>query len=224
MGVASNEPELPGGRYALVLVALLTSYMVTAFVTGRAAAWVSTVLYTATVLLALRTSGLHRDASRVLRLILFAGTIAAVGLLAASTEITNGLADIWFALLLLVTIAIVVRRVISDRVVTLQTVLGSLSAYMMIGLMFAAIYAAIEHLVTQPFFVNMEPANAATVQYFSFTTLTTVGYGDFTAAANAGRAVATLEALAGQIFLGTFVARLVASFMPRHPVENGDVD
>ena len=62
------------------------------------------------------------------------------------------------------------------------------------------------------FFVNGEPANIRTYQYFSFTTLTTLGYGDFTAGGSFGRAVAVLEALTGQVFLATLVARLVSAY------------
>jgi hypothetical protein len=83
--------------------------------------------------------------------------------------------------------------------------------------MFAAFYAAMWHLSHAPFFTNGQPANSQTFQYFSFTTLTTLGYGDFTAASNGGRAVAVIEALAGQVFLATLVARLVAAF--RGPAE-----
>lgn len=82
----------------------------------------------------------------------------------------------------------------------------------MLGLMFSAFYAATASLAAGPFFANGEPANTRTLQYFSFTTLTTLGYGDFTAVGNVGRAVAVLEALTGQVFLATLVARLVAAF------------
>ena len=57
-----------------------------------------------------------------------------------------------------------------------------------------------------------QQGNTQTFQYFSFTTLTTLGYGDFTALENSGRAVAVMEALTGQVFLATLVARLVAAF------------
>ena len=50
------------------------------------------------------------------------------------------------------------------------------------------------------------------MQYFSFVTLTTTGYGDYTAAGDGARALATIEAMIGQIFLATLVARLVSSF------------
>jgi hypothetical protein len=63
-----------------------------------------------------------------------------------------------------------------------------------------------------PFFTDREIANTQTFQYFSFTTLTTLGYGDFTAAGSGGRAIAVMEALTGQVFLATLVARLVTAF------------
>ena len=68
------------------------------------------------------------------------------------------------------------------------------------------------YLSTSDFFVDNEPANTQTFQYFSFTTLTTLGYGDFTAAESGSRSIAVLEALTGQIFLATLVARLVAAY------------
>ena len=67
-------------------------------------------------------------------------------------------------------------------------------------------------MVAGAFFANGQPANTQTLQYFSFTTLTTLGYGDFTAAGSLGRAVAVLEALTGQVFLATLVARLVSAY------------
>jgi len=91
-------------------------------------------------------------------------------------------------------------------------VTGTLS---IIGLMFAAFYAAFGHFGGAPqhdFFVDKQPANPQTFQYFSFTTLTTLGYGDFTAGGDSGRALAVLEALTGQVFLAILVARLVAAY------------
>ncbi len=70
------------------------------------------------------------------------------------------------------------------------------------------------------FFANRQPGNTQTFQYFSFTTLTTLGYGDFTAMDSSGRAVAVLEALTGQVFLATLVARLVAAFRTSGDPEN----
>jgi hypothetical protein len=83
--------------------------------------------------------------------------------------------------------------------------------------MFASVYTALDHLGESMFFANNEPANTQTFQYFSFTTLTTLGYGDFTAAENGGRSIAVMEALTGQVFLATLVARLVAAYRAPDP-------
>jgi hypothetical protein len=88
--------------------------------------------------------------------------------------------------------------------------------------MFAAGYAAIQHLGESAFFAGSQPANTQTFQYFSFTTLTTLGYGDFTAAQNGGRAIAVMEALTGQVFLATLVARLVSAYRGQGGAQDRD--
>jgi hypothetical protein len=108
----------------------------------------------------------------------------------------------------------ILRQILVADAVTLQSILGAISTYLIIGLMFSAIYAAIYFLHSQHFFADHELATSSNFQYFSFTTLTTLGYGDFTAADSGGRAVAMLEAMTGQIFLATLVAKLVATFRP----------
>jgi hypothetical protein len=128
-----------------------------------------------------------------------------------------GAAELWKALMLLMTAVVVVRRVLAKPTVTIQSIYGALSAYLIIGLMFAACYTAIQHLGSSGFFADNQPANTQTFQYFSFTTLTTLGYGDFTAAESGGRSVAVMEAMTGQVFLATLVARLVTAFRAPDP-------
>ena len=87
--------------------------------------------------------------------------------------------------------------------------------------MFAAIYAAMFRFGGNTFFANQRTGDTRTFQYFSFTTLTTLGYGDYTAAASGGQAFAVIEAITGQIFLATLVARLVAGYRGRASQESG---
>jgi hypothetical protein len=143
------------------------------------------------------------------------------------TSVSGGMAgkaaaDLWKTLLLLMAVVMVVRRVLAQPEITIQSIYGALSAYLITGLMFASGYAAMEHLETSDFFANNQPANTQTFQYFSFTTLTTLGYGDFTAAESSGRSIAVLEALTGQVFLATLVARLVSAYRgPAQPTPPG---
>ena len=207
----------PRGRYGLLLLVLIASYVLSAFNHPQ---WVSDLqiaFFLAVLLLALHASPLSRGLTRLAIAVSLAGSAAALGAALTDTATGLGLADLWRGALLLVTVGLIVRRVLAQPTVTIQSIYGALSAYIIIGLMFAAFYGAIGHLGTAPFFADDQPANPQTFQYFSFTTLTTLGYGDFTAAGNSGRAIAVMEALVGQVFLATLVARLVAAF--RAPAE-----
>jgi hypothetical protein len=163
--------------------------------------------------LALRSSRVSRRRAITLFVVAVAGSAAAAGIFftqPGSAAVAG--ASLWTGLLLLVTIVLIVARILAFPTVTAQSIYGAVSAYLLIGLMFAAIYSAISKSHGGHFFANGQPGNSQTFQYFSFTTLTTLGYGDFTAAGSAGRAIAVMEALTGQVFLATLVARLVSAF------------
>ncbi len=202
-----------GDRYGLLLILLVSSYVISAFATNRIISALESLLFIVTLLLALRTSKVRRPTMHVIMGITLVGSVTALALaLVQATDVGIGIANIWTALILLLTVGVILRRVLTMPTVSLQSIFGAVSAYMIIGLMFASIYAAISHLESQHFFATGSPADTRTFQYFSFTTLTTLGYGDFTAGTDGGRAIAVLEALGGQIFLATLVARLVASY------------
>jgi len=201
-----------GGRYGLLLLVLVGTYVLSAFSGGKVAAGVQVGLFAVGLGLAMRTSSRPGRWPLLIGIGTVAGSAAAIGALLTGTTIGEGLADVWKALVMLLTAVLIVRRVLARPTVTIQSIYGALSAYMVTGLMFAAVYAAIEHLGAMPFFADGQPATTQTFQYFSFTTLTTLGYGDFTAAGDGGRAIAVLEALTGQVYLATLVARLVAAY------------
>lgn len=136
---------------------------------------------------------------------------------AVSDSTARGLGEVWFVVVFLLTLSAVLRRVLIHQEVTLETIYGAVSAYLLLGLMFGALYGAMADLGNQQLFAQLPDSSVAQRQYFSFTTLTTLGYGDLTAATDIGRAVAALEAVVGQIFLVTLIARLVANFASRRP-------
>jgi hypothetical protein len=170
------------------------------------------ILFLGVLWLVCRTAGASPRVVWVSAAVALIGTAAAIAAALSHTRGGQGAADIWKGLILLLTAVLIVRRVLARPTITIQSIYGALSAYLIIGLMYAAFYAAIQHLGSGEFFANHQPADTQTLQYFSFTTLTTLGYGDFIAAGNGGRALAVIEALTGQVFLATLVARLVAGF------------
>ena len=209
--MTAGEPAGRQGRYGLLLATLIAVYLLSALASGRPSQDAQLVLVVAVALIALRNTDFpHRTAARWAAL---TGSVLAIALVASSASpVARGVASIWTAILLLATVVIIVDGVLKLDTVTLQSIYAALSAYILIGLMFAAVFGAIDGLGGTDFFANGETANLRTYQYFSFTTLTTLGYGDFTAAGSFGRAVAVLEAITGQVFLATLVARLVSAY------------
>jgi hypothetical protein len=95
-------------------------------------------------------------------------------------------------------------------VIDVRTVLGAVCIYVLLGMLYAFLYAAIDALSSGPFFVQTAHATTPDFLYFSYITQTTVGYGDFTAQGDLGRALAVLEAMGGQLYLVTIIAVLVS--------------
>jgi Ion channel len=201
-------------RYGLLLAVIVAVYLLSAFTT---AGWVKTaqvILFLDVALIAVRTSRIRRRIKiGVFIGVAGASAVAMILTLAVPDGRAAGVAYLWMALVLMCAAGLVLYRVLaSGHDVTLQSIFAAISAYMIMGLMFAALYAAISKFDGGIFFADGNAGNIKTFQYFSFTTLTTLGYGDFTAATSGGRALAVMEALFGQIFLATLVARLVSAY------------
>ena len=130
------------------------------------------------------------------------------------------------ALLALIGPVVIVGRLRRHLRVDIATVAGSLCVYLLAGLFFAYIYRVIE-IVDQPFFRQHLRPGPVDFVYFSFVTLTTLGYGDLTARADFGRMLAICEALSGQLYLVSVVAILVGGFgrdRRRHAVTDESPD
>jgi hypothetical protein len=111
----------------------------------------------------------------------------------------------------------VVRDLRASGRVRVAAVTGVLALYMLLGMLFAFVYAAIDRLGGAPFFDGGATVTASHCLYFSFTTLTTVGYGDLTARTDLGHTLAIFEALIGQIYLVTVVSLIVSNLGRAHP-------
>ena len=106
---------------------------------------------------------------------------------------------------------IVVWQIFREGPITRQRVQGSIIIYLLLGLIWAEAYTLAAHLDSDSFTGNLS-ANAvsAHLTYFSFVTLTTVGYGDILPASLVTRTLANIEGLIGQLFPAILIARLVS--------------
>jgi hypothetical protein len=168
-----------------------------------------------TLLAALLASRVHRRLFRIASLVVLVALLGAIGSLFVSGSDPTG-AFFLLNVLLVATAPVVIGRALWRRqLVDIHTVLGAVCIYVLLGMMFAFVYAAIDGIGSASFFVQTNHATTPDFLYFSFITQTTVGYGDFTAAADLGRALSVLEALTGQLYLVTIIAVLVSRLSGR---------
>lgn len=120
-----------------------------------------------------------------------------------------------FVLSAVLTVAIPVALVrgllalIRDQGATVQAVAGGLAVYLLIGLTFASVIGFVAATGPTPYFSQGLNGNASDHVYYSFTVLTTTGFGDLTAGHHIGRALAVAEMLVGQLYLVTVISILV---------------
>ena len=112
-------------------------------------------------------------------------------------------------LLTLLAMGAIGRRLRLHAEIDMLTVLGAVCLYVLLGLTFA--FECVGEFGSRPFFTAHEAGTRSDYTYFSFTTITTVGYGDLTAGGGIVRALAITEGLVGQIYLVTAVAALVGN-------------
>jgi hypothetical protein len=158
---------------------------------------------------------LRASAVRPARLRLATGAAGAAVLMSvlatASSDRLDWVSPAITAILVLVVPAAIVGRLRSSERVDAGMVYGALCIYLLAGFFFASIYSLIDRVGGEPFFAQAGARDPVDFVYFSFITLSTVGYGDLTARGDLGRMLAVSETLLGQLYLVAVVATLVGN-------------
>ena len=207
--------------YGLVLLLVVATYAISVSMTEARAASIVLTVQLATVWLTLRTSQARRLVRLVADVVL---CLAAVGVVVSLFAHRPGdqLGGIFTICCLLYLIApfSIVRHLMIRREIDIETLLGAIAAYLLIGMFFAFAYKAAGEFGTVPFFGPAGPGSLSQDLFFSFVTITTVGYGNLVPAANPGQTFAMLEAVTGQLFLVVAVGKIISS-LPRRGERSG---
>ena len=202
--------------YGLVLLLIVVTYIVSVSTGEQPGTSIMLFLQVATVWLALRTSHARRTVRIAADFVLGAAVvIAVISLFLHDDSSPPAFVFITSCLLYVIAPFSIVRHLAARRVVDLETMLGAVAAYLLFGMTFALIYRSIGAVQSQPFFGPNGDGTISQDLFFSFTTLTTTGYGNLVPATNPGQSLAVLEMIVGQLFLITAVGKIVASWTPR---------
>jgi hypothetical protein len=208
--------ERVGNAFGLVLLLVLTTYVLGSLVPYRG--WTGaliTAIAALAAVIALASADARPAVVRAAGALALASVLLAVLAAVLDEPSLLGVSAIVQVLLLLVAAGTVLRAVVTAPEVDFRTILGALSVYLTFGVLFTFLYAFLDKVQDGAFFANGAHAGGGDTLFFSFTTLTTTGYGNLVPAAQPGKMFAGLEMLIGQIFLVTLVAGLVSLWRPR---------
>jgi hypothetical protein len=205
-----------GYGYGWLLVLILVSLAFQLGVPDTEWARVLTIaLQGMTLIAALWVGRAHRWLLRGAVALVVASVLIATGVLVSSVElsaVSGRLVGLLLVVLAPAAIATgIVRQARAAQAITVRTIFGVLSVYLLIGMAFAFAYGLISEIGEGAFFAQADGGDAADFLYFSFATITTTGFGDLTAAEDLGRSLAVTEALIGQFYLVTVVALIVSN-------------
>ena len=133
----------------------------------------------------------------------------------SSSPYPNLLRDIFAGLLLAYTATHIVIYLFREKRVTGDLIIGAVCSYFLIGLAWSFLLSALETLQPGSFQAQQGMIDQTTLTYYSFITLTTVGYGDMTPVSSPARALSVLEAMMGQLYVAIIIARLVGIHITR---------
>jgi hypothetical protein len=201
--------------FGLVLLLVLVTYVLGSVLTNHA--WSAVILCIATSATSVVALTSANAPHRFVRAAL---VLAALTILLAVVAAGSG-ADIWLNFasvvqicLLAVAMVAVLIRVLTTPEVNMRTILGAISFYTVLGILFSFVYDGVARLQSSPFFEGHPTVHHGDFLFFSYTTLTTTGYGNLVPAAQPGKLISGLEMMFGQIFLVTMVAGLVSLWRP----------
>jgi hypothetical protein len=217
-------------RYVLVFVLIVCSLIATAFMSeGVWGLVVATSFLSATLLVSLNTSDAGPKTRHVAQL---AVLVSIAGIMVAELFNYSSLARLGVLITSLVlstlTPVVIARRLWKHPVINVNTIAGAADIYLLIGFLYTVLFTLIGGIqaglvetfssstasggvAAAAFFNSARPVGPTDFLYYSFTTLTTVGYGDLTSTTDLGRILSNTEALFGQLYLVTVVAIIVAN-------------
>lgn len=205
-------------RFQLLLLVLLSLYAIVPFIEAR---WFADIVATAVTVFAVASVSEKRGLLVVFSMLaafVIAGTWYAHWFPGYSIAVAVHFLDALFQALV---VGAVLAHVFKSTRITRETIAGAICAYLLIGAMWAHVFSIVENVSPGSFADNSIEADAASgpepirdqsdrFTYFSFVTLTTLGYGDVTPLTRPAKNLAALEAIFGQLYLAVLIARLVS--------------
>ena len=211
-GRQSSHPRAAEYRYGAVFLLNLFA-VVFVIVAPGGAGWRAVAFAAVGVALIVAVSTSREQTVVIRRRAAVSGAAVLVVMVAIALDVVGANATFLVSAMMIIAVPISLGRgllrLVRERGATAQAVAGALAIYLSIGLAFAFAIGFVGAVGSAPYFAQGTKGSASDAVYYSFTVLTTTGFGDLTAAHGVGRALAVIEMLSGQLYLVTVIGILV---------------
>ena len=198
-------------RFALLLASIVLAFALCPFFEGFIRISLLTDIYLSGILLAaIKAASDDRRTFRIALALAAPYLLLKWGSTIATVPLPWNFEQVFGGLFIAYVLALIFAFIARQQRVTQEVIMAAICGYFLLGLMWAFVYFFVESAMPGSFAFpwNISAANTNFV-YFSFVTMTTVGYGDMLPLSNAARSLAVLEAVMGQLYLAVTIARLV---------------
>ncbi len=200
--------------FVSLLILVILSPLLRGDILGKA------ILYAIAVFIGLSTIyglKLGRRALAVTLVFAFLSVISGVVSLLTGDNVSSAIALLTAIPFYGVVIALLLRYIVRAKQVTADILYGSVCVYLLVGMLFAMIYTFLDLLNPAAFAVSTAAASSSpsegALAYYSFVTLTTLGYGDIIPVSGYARTFAFLEAIIGVLYVAILISRLVSLYI-----------
>lgn len=197
--------------YAVIAALVVVSYALCAAQRGPNPSPWAFLVTLMTVAVVFRVTAAPRMVQHVAWVILSAAGVATIitTLLGASGHVLDIAFSAATMIALLASPVAIIAHQVKRRGLNVEALLAAVTAYVLVGLFFTFVFNLLSLASSSPVFGDADEDSLANQLFFSFTTLTTTGYGNLVPANATSQAVAVAEAITGQLFLITAVARIM---------------
>ena len=154
-----------------------------------------------------------------------AGIISNMLAIKTGQQLYRILALVILFLFLLQTIVLAAKAVLAEKINRSNGILGAICVYLLLGVMWSLLYGLLDTLTPGSFNglkQDLDGSHYNDLLYFSFVTLTTLGFGDITPASEIAKVFVYIEAIVGQFYLAVLVAGLVGSYLAEKNMRSKD--
>jgi hypothetical protein len=218
-------PQLYGeGRYLFLLISLLLLFFFYPFFDGfRIAPRLLGAFFLAILFSAVTAISAGRKSVTAAAGLAFAAFGSYVLAQFVDNLFLRAMTTFSFGLFFALITVVILRHILRVQEVTFDTILGAICAYLVLGMVWTMAYSLIELFTPGSFlhggesvalgFSGSEGPVVSNFIYYSFVTLTTLGYGDITPNSSPAAALSSLEAVTGQLYLAILIARFVGMYI-----------